>query len=280
MTHTETLKRLAVAAVAIPLIIGASLQGGVVFVLYVCIVAAGSFYEFHGFFREKQGALTALPGIIALVLVCFDLYFTAGKTVLLFIFVLFMYETIRLIHAGAFAEVRMLTATITGLIYSSFFAVFILIRELPAHIGWSYRSGGYMVLLIFSGIWILDSSAYFVGSSVKKRHPMSPVISPNKSWEGAIAGFFAAVAAVFLLGRVWVPTLTLSDLLVIGAIIGVFGQISDLSESLFKRSNGIKDSSHIIPGHGGILDRFDSSLLVAPICYLYLALKYMYGFLS
>ncbi|MBN2415890.1 phosphatidate cytidylyltransferase [bacterium] len=280
MKHSETIKRLAVAAVAIPLIIGASLQGGVLFVLYVCIVAAGSFYEFHGFFRKGQGPLTALPGIVVLILICFDLYATAGKTVLLYLFILFMYETIRLIHTGAFEQVRMLTATITGLIYSSFFAVFILIRELPSLAGWSYRTGGYLVLLVFSGIWILDSSAYFVGSSVKRRHAMSAVISPNKSWEGAAAGFLAAVLAVLLLGRVWTPTLTLSDLLVVGGIIGVFGQVSDLSESLFKRATGIKDSSHIIPGHGGILDRFDSSLLVAPICYLYLALKYVHGFIS
>ena len=95
-------------------------------------------------------------------------------------------------------------------------------------------------------------------------------MSPNKSWEGAIAGFIFAVAAAIAAKYIVLEYLTLGAAAIIGSIVGVFGQLGDLIESLFKRDAGTKDSSRLIPGHGGALDRFDSLLLVAPLVYLYL----------
>lgn len=132
-----------------------------------------------------------------------------------------------------------------------------------------YRWGGFTILSIFGAIWVCDSGAYFAGRAFG-RHKLFPRVSPNKTWEGAIAGFIAAVAAFALFQNLFLPYLSLRDALVCGGIIGIFGQMGDLVESLLKRDAGVKDSSTLIPGHGGVLDRFDSLLFVAPLLFLYL----------
>lgn len=128
--------------------------------------------------------------------------------------------------------------------------------------------GGTVVMLVLLGIWTCDSFAYFGGRAFGK-HKLFERVSPKKTWEGAIAGAVAAVAVCTGLGG-WLGALTWYDGLFIGLAAGVFGQIGDLVESHIKRGCEVKDSSQIIPGHGGILDRFDSLLFVAPLVYLYL----------
>lgn len=130
------------------------------------------------------------------------------------------------------------------------------------------RIGGAFVLLMFVGIWTCDSFAYFGGRAFG-RHKLFERVSPKKTWEGAIAGAIAGIAVCVGLGY-WLTGLTWYDGLFIGIAAGVFGQIGDLAESHLKRACGVKDSSQIIPGHGGILDRFDSLLFVAPPVYIYL----------
>ncbi len=132
-----------------------------------------------------------------------------------------------------------------------------------------YRWGGWTVLAIFGGIWVCDSGAYFAGRAFG-RHKLFPRVSPNKTWEGAVAGFAAAIVAFVLFRQFLLPYLSLRDALVCGGIIGIFGQVGDLAESLLKRDAGVKDSSTLIPGHGGVLDRFDSLLFVAPVLFFYL----------
>lgn len=183
-----------------------------------------------------------------------------------------------------------LSTTMFGLLYVSLFmGTFIGIRELflpldfpmlryftsessftdPASTALVYRWGGYTAISVFATIWICDSAAFHVGSAIG-RHKLFPRVSPNKSWEGAIAGFISAVAAAIAAKYLVLEYLTPGAAVIIGAIVGVFGQTGDLIESLFKRDAGTKDSSRLIPGHGGALDRFDSLLLVAPLVYLYL----------
>jgi phosphatidate cytidylyltransferase len=132
-----------------------------------------------------------------------------------------------------------------------------------------YRWGGYTIVSLFAMIWICDSAAYYFGRALG-RHKLFPRVSPNKSWEGAIAGFifavFTAIGAKFLV----LDYLSVGSAIILGIIVGIFGQIGDLIESLLKRDAGVKDSSSLIPGHGGVLDRFDSLLFVAPLAYLYI----------
>ncbi|MHB8781290.1 MAG: phosphatidate cytidylyltransferase [Candidatus Geothermincolia bacterium] len=121
-------------------------------------------------------------------------------------------------------------------------------------------------------IWINDAVAY-IGGSALGRHKLVPRISPGKSWEGAAAGTIATFAAGYalfaLLDRSW---LTLALAMQLSAIVCLVAPVGDLSESLLKRELGVKDMGSLIPGHGGILDRFDSMFFTAVICYYFLRL--------
>jgi phosphatidate cytidylyltransferase len=125
-------------------------------------------------------------------------------------------------------------------------------------------------LSVFVFLWVNDTGAYCVGSLLG-RHKLFPRISPGKSWEGSIGG------AIFVLAAAWAIStyldgemLTLWAWLGLGLVVVIFGTWGDLVESLFKRTLGIKDSGNILPGHGGMLDRFDSSLLAIPAAVVYL----------
>ncbi len=132
--------------------------------------------------------------------------------------------------------------------------------------------GGYAVLTVFIAVWTCDSMAYFVGSAIGK-HKIFPRVSPNKSWEGSIAGVVGSFLALLLIVKAgWLPGLDYFDALVLGLITSVAGQIGDFAESLVKRDVGVKDSSNLLPGHGGAWDRLDSILFAAPLSYLYLNL--------
>ena len=128
--------------------------------------------------------------------------------------------------------------------------------------------GGKLIILLLLSIWICDSAAYIAGSRFG-RHKLFSRVSPNKTVEGTLFGFLFALATAFACQMTFINELSLTQALVIGGICGSFGQLSDLVESLLKRDAGVKDSSNLIPGHGGILDRFDSEILVAPLVYFY-----------
>lgn len=121
-----------------------------------------------------------------------------------------------------------------------------------------------MILLI----WASDTYAYLVGSMVGKTKLIER-ISPGKTWEGTIGGGVLTLASSYFVAG-WFPEIAFVHWFVIAAIVVVFGTLGDLFESLLKRQAGIKDSGKIMPGHGGILDRFDSLIFVTPFVYLYL----------
>lgn len=133
----------------------------------------------------------------------------------------------------------------------------------------TYRWGGLTIISILVSIWMCDTAAYFGGLSLGK-HKLFPRVSPNKSWEGAVFGFVGALGTMILFQSYFLPYLQFHQAVIIGIIIGIFGQIGDLIESLLKRDSGVKDSSVLIPGHGGVFDRFDSLIYVSPILYLYI----------
>jgi phosphatidate cytidylyltransferase len=128
------------------------------------------------------------------------------------------------------------------------------------------QSDPWLVFLLMAIVFLGDTAAYYVGSAIG-RHKMAPVISPKKSWEGAVAGFVTSVAAAAVwswwkLGRID------PELLAVAAVTALAAQVGDLVESMIKRGAGVKDSGHILPGHGGILDRLDAMLFAAPVLLL------------
>jgi phosphatidate cytidylyltransferase len=131
--------------------------------------------------------------------------------------------------------------------------------------------GREVLLLGLLVVWISDTAQYYVGSTFGRRR-LAPTISPKKSVEGAVGGFVAGVAAMVGIGRVWLPLVSLPVLAAAGAALVALGIAGDLFESLLKRSANVKDSSALIPGHGGVLDRIDALLFVIPGYYLMLVL--------
>jgi phosphatidate cytidylyltransferase len=131
-----------------------------------------------------------------------------------------------------------------------------------------------IIIGLFILIWTNDTFAYLVGKSIGK-HKLLERISPKKTIEGFIGGVVFAVFTGFLISKLYIkasPSFSGKSILIwtsIALIVGIFGTIGDLIESKFKRIAGIKDSGKIMPGHGGILDRLDSVIFVAPIVYLF-----------
>jgi len=191
-----------------------------------------------------------------------DIYFLVLLlTVLLTLVELFRNKGSAIVNIGT---------TLLGILYIGFFADALLgIREFYTRIESLYVRGGYLIISILSTIWICDSAAFFGGVSLGK-HKLFPRVSPKKSWEGALFGFVFAILTMLLAKVIILDFLSWTSVIIIGVIIGIIGQIGDLIESLFKRDAGVKDSSTLIPGHGGIFDRFDSLLYTAPVILLYL----------
>lgn len=130
--------------------------------------------------------------------------------------------------------------------------------------------GWWITLLAFLIVWATDAGAYCIGMLIG-RHKMAPVISPKKSWEGAVGGTLCCVAVVSLYNYL-VLNYEWWFIALLAVFCSVAGQVGDLLESWFKRWVGVKDSGDLIPGHGGLMDRFDSMMLVAPILYYLLIL--------
>lgn len=128
--------------------------------------------------------------------------------------------------------------------------------------------GAWLVLYVIAVTWITDTGAYFVGSQMGK-HPLAPRLSPKKTYEGAVGGLVAATIMSLVWGS-WIG-LPLYHCVILGPLLGVLGQVGDLCESALKRDLGVKDFGALLPGHGGILDRFDSLLFTAPVAYYYLS---------
>ena len=127
--------------------------------------------------------------------------------------------------------------------------------------------GEYLTLFMIITVWISDTGAYFSGRFFG-RHKLNLEVSPKKTWEGAVGGTLLAVGGAVLMRHLFLSTLfTVKEAILLGLLVAVVGQVSDLAESVIKRSTGVKDSSNLLPGHGGFLDRFDSYLLLAPLFY-------------
>jgi phosphatidate cytidylyltransferase len=128
-----------------------------------------------------------------------------------------------------------------------------------------WPEGHHVVLYALLIVWLADSGAYFAGRQWG-RSKLAPTVSPGKTWAGLWGGAVACVLLALLSG--WYFDLPLLELIVVTAVVGVFSVVGDLTESLCKRIAGVKDSGNLIPGHGGVLDRFDSLLAAAPLLML------------
>lgn len=170
-----------------------------------------------------------------------------------FAYPVFVQDPTRALDRGARA--------LMGLLFTAFLSYLILIRREEQGIA-------FLIFLIFVNN-ITDSAAY-IGGKIFGRRKLSPQISPGKTWEGAIIACITAVLVGLLLKLSIMPNLSTVKVAMMALVVGVFSELGDLMLSVFKRDAGVKDFSRIIPSQGGVLDRFDSLVVAAPICYYFI----------
>ena len=257
--HTLIVRALSGAAL-VAVMLALLYLGGMWWHCFAAFVALGSLWEFY---RMAPGVPRAgmFAGFVTAVIVLFssERVSQAGLMAIFGLCCFFVYF-VELARRQITADSHSITSVgpvMTGLIYTIVpWYCMIRFRSLPDPVGWA------AVLSIFLCTWSCDVAAYLVGSRWGTLR-ICPHISPNKSLEGFIGGFFASVLCGALCA--WYFKFSPWAFVLVGAACGNAGQLGDLVESLVKRENGVKDSGHILPGHGGFLDRFDS-VLVNTLC--------------
>jgi phosphatidate cytidylyltransferase len=269
--------RLASGLVFVPLLILLARAGGLAWLGFVVLQTGLGLEEFYRMARAKGLAPVRWLGFAsAFVLLGLayrpqtpnaSLLTTGGLLVLL---------ALALRRGGQPRVLESAAVTAFGVFYVGWLSAhFVLLRELPWRAGLAYSDGGSLVLYAFLVTWSCDTGAYLTGRLFGRTRPWT-TISPRKTLEGAMGGLLFAViaaqigAATFLRAGGGTPLLTWPHALAIGVLVGICGQVGDFVESLFKRDAASGDSSDLIPGHGGVLDRFDSLYFGAPIVYHYL----------
>lgn len=269
--------RVGTAVVALPLLYLLAKAGGIAWLLFTVVVLGLSLGEFYRMMESKGLTPHWKSGTFAVLLLPIGGYLRLRTDRVEewhlggFLTVLVGAVLLAELRRGAGKQAVANTAsTLLGVLYIGWLGTHIgLLRELPGPWHEPYANGVAYALLPFFLAWTCDTAAYGVGLAFG-RHKLMPDVSPGKSVEGALAGFAAAIGAAWVARAWFAPFLTAFDAWALGALAGVFGQLGDLVESLLKRDAETKDASRLIPGHGGVLDRFDSILFVAPVVYYYL----------
>lgn len=248
-------------------------------VLLFSIVTGLTVWEFTGLVNERPGVtvnrfictVAAVYFFYAMTYFCSDVYGGAAKSV---VFIPYLVTIIYLMVSELYLKqadpIQDWAYTMLSQMYIALPFSLLNVLAFTATPQGAVSFNTLLPLSVFVFLWVNDSGAYCVGSLLG-RHKLFPRISPGKSWEGSIGGAVFVLAAAYAISYFLDGTmLSTLEWLGLGLIVVVFGTWGDLIESLFKRTLGIKDSGNILPGHGGMLDRFDSSLIAIPAAVVYL----------
>jgi len=251
-------KRLLVVIFLIPFGIALISFGGIPYQLFVAITLGIAAWEYCQLFRKSDfypSTVLVIGGTVALILQRAWLGFV-GADILLSLLVLAS-MTYHLVdyERGRNQAATDFGITVGGIFYVGWLGAYLIsLRGLP--------EGKWWVLLVLPAVWLADAGAYLFGSRLG-RHPLSPRLSPKKTWEGYFGGILFGILGGALLAACWhlmSPPVTAVRGAIMGMVLAILSPLGDLGESMFKRQAGAKDSSNIIPGHGGLLDRYDSWL--------------------
>ncbi len=255
------LQRILSTVILLPIVLWATVAGGNWFSLLVGVAALLAAYEFYRLVVIYGHFPSFSIGLTLTALLLLDGYYPglaiARCSVVAAVGLLMVEQVFRGNRPGALASWGL---TLSGALYvGGMGSHLILARNLPQGLQW--------VLLTFAVAWSSDSAAYFFGSRWGRRK-LAPQISPNKTWEGALAGLLFGIAASIIVGHALLGLDALTGLM-LGALLTVAAVFGDLAKSLIKRQAGVKDSGNLIPGHGGMLDRIDSLLFAGVVTYYY-----------
>jgi len=253
--------------VAAPVVVGLAYVGGWAFAALVAAIGAVAQSELYGMARTAGAHPSRTGGLVLGALIVASMIEPALAAVAVGWMVGFLVVAPFLLPQETFLS--SLCVTLAGAVYpTGLLGALVAIREARGP-GVGALEAFWLVLLTFFLVWATDIFAYYAGRSLGKR-PLAPQISPNKTWEGSVGGAVAAVAVAVGFKLTVLSTLGWLDVAVLAVLGGAVSQTGDLAESQLKRSTGTKDASSILPGHGGLFDRFDAMIVAAPLIYLYL----------
>lgn len=265
---SNAILRVLTALVAAPIVIALAYWGGWTFGLLIVGIALLGQAELYG--MAEAGGLQPQKSIgfaLGALLVVQPLWPAATSLALLLGIALIALVPFVFEREGVLAS---LAVTILGAIYPALFLGFLLRLRVARGLTVGGDQAFFLVLLTLFLVWTSDIFAYYVGKAIGRR-PLAPKVSPKKTWEGSLGGLGASLVVALVFKAVALPFLAWPHLLALAIICGGVGQLGDLAESQLKRATQVKDSSTILPGHGGLLDRFDAMTIAAPLVYLYLA---------
>jgi len=257
-------KRILAALFLAPPFLAVIWYGGIAITVLCCLISAVGAYEISEMASKNKANLSKWLAIPWASFVTFSAFQWGFGSLTFAITLPFILLLIPALKKGDFKdEADSLVYTLLAVVYCGLMVSCLLLLRTD------FVSGNYLVIMLIVMIWSQDTAAYFFGTAFGK-HKLTK-LSPKKSWEGSIAGILAAVGAALLFIRYTTLSFALNwKVLVAGlALVAFVGQLGDLFESLLKRDCGVKDSGTLIPGHGGVLDRFDSLIMAAPLLYFF-----------
>jgi phosphatidate cytidylyltransferase len=263
---SELSKRILVAIVGIPTILILILIGGWYFFLFISIITFFAQWEFYEMQKKKHIKPQRYNGIITGQVILLGIqtgeWQMFGIGLVLLLMLILAFEMI-CHHDNAGANIGI---TLVGIVYIPLFlGTLIYTKSYIDHAFSIVQDAGFKyIMMILITIWICDTFAYTFGKLLGK-YKLYEKVSPNKTIEGSIAGLLGAILTVITVKLFNILPFSWCSVFIIAATIGIFGQLGDLVESWFKRDAWVKDSSALLPGHGGMLDRFDSLIFLSPI---------------
>jgi phosphatidate cytidylyltransferase len=256
-------QRLIVAIIIIPVLVILAYLGGWVLALSMAATLGFGAWEYNKLFTAggfQPAVYLLVGGTVIFVLARHAFAFVYSDITISLILLMGMAWQVIQYEKGTSTAATDFGITMGGLFYLGWLGSYLIsLRDLPAGMWW--------ILVVIPTINISDAGAYFIGSHFGK-HKISQRVSPNKSWEGYFGGILAGTIGAVILAAAWhlrSPLITVEKGLVLGLAITILSPLGDLGESMLKRSFGVKDSSRVLPGHGGVMDRIDSWLWAAPI---------------
>jgi phosphatidate cytidylyltransferase len=256
-------QRLLVSIILIPVGLSLVAIGGWPFYLFITLILGLAAWEYCGLFKVGgfAPATWLVTGGVILLALARAVYGLAGTEVVLafctlvaMAYHLFQYEK------GRDPAATDLAISLAGILYLGFIGSYIVSLRV-------IDQGKWWFLVAMPAVWFADAGAFFMGRRIGKHH-LAPRLSPKKSWEGYFSGIVWSIILTAVLSGLWhfvSPSVTFWRGALVGLVISVLAPLGDLGESLLKRQFGVKDSSHILPGHGGVFDRIDSWLWAAVI---------------
>jgi phosphatidate cytidylyltransferase len=238
--------------------------------IFVILISFVAIIELNDILKKRNIEISSLVTTLGVITIPVILYFFPSLSLYILVFYLFLTLAIYLIKREIKGFITAGSVSVFAIFYIGWMlGHLILIRNL--------QMGNYLLVAIFIIVWSVDVSAYTIGSLIG-RHKILPTISPKKSYEGTIAGIvfgtLTTVGIFYLFFHKYEPDLV--HLLILGLITSISATFGDFLESAIKRDAGVKDSGDFLPGHGGVLDRFDSMIIAAPV--FYYILKILTGF--